>query len=388
MRGIPAVVVGLCALAGTAGEGAAGAPVPGQTAVWLYGAHRWHPDEVGTHLARLPVAAQRVYLSVEDGPRLVLDDPGDRGRVASVLDRAAETFGIEVDAMLLQDPAWVGDPEGALARTARVLAFDAARRAEGRRGFAGLHFDAEPQTEPAWICAEGPERGAMVRGLQALYARIARLAARPPAEGRLRLSAALPWWLGPLSVEVPQAAPRAWLADLDEVVLMVYGDPGGALVGETAAAVLRRVDDARLWAGSAAWPARRGLRLGLATYEYPDALALARAMDEVAGALAARPGFRGLAVFAHGQPFGAPLGAAVEGRVVDAAGRPVAGARVEAAGQHVRALPCGRFALRRLPAPAVEITVDAEGYRPARVTARGLVPGRQRELEPIVLERP
>jgi hypothetical protein len=46
---------------------------------------------------------------------------------------------------------------------------------------------------------------------------------------------------------VPNAAPAEWLTEFDEVVLMVYGDPGGPLVGESAAAILRRLDDERLW---------------------------------------------------------------------------------------------------------------------------------------------
>src|SRR3972149_2671126 len=124
--------------------------------------------------------------------------------------------------MPLQDPAWTSDPDGAIRRAGRVLAFHAARRAAGRPGFTGLHFDVEPHTEEARLCAEAPARR--------------------------------------------ETGPR-----------LPRGGVGPALAG--------------------------------------------------------RPGFGGLAVFAHGQPFDAPLVTSLEGRVLDREGRPVAGARDPAAGQ-------------------------------------------------------
>ena len=54
----------------------AGAPadVP-DAAIWVYGANRWTPAEEDAELARLAAVARRLYLSVEDGPRLLVDDP-------------------------------------------------------------------------------------------------------------------------------------------------------------------------------------------------------------------------------------------------------------------------------------------------------------------------
>jgi hypothetical protein len=198
------------------------------------------------------------------------------------------------------------------------------------------------------------------------------------------LSAALPWWLGPLSVEVPSAAPAEWLLELDEVVLMVYGDPGGPLVGESGTAVLRRLDDARLWRNL---PPGRGLRVGLATFEHKDAAALRATIVEVTARLGARPGFRGVAIFANDQAYDAPLVSFVEGRVVDASGSPVALARLRGAGHEVNTNRCGGFGFKGLPATGVDLEVTARGYAPAHVSVRRLVPGRVRELPPVRLER-
>jgi hypothetical protein len=378
-------VLACTATAVVALAGAGIGPTRGDTrsphvAAWVYDTHLWPPARMDAELARLPGDARRLYVSVESGHRLVLEDAAATARLGHLLD-VAHGRGLEVEAMLLQGPEWAGDAEGAVRRIERALAFHAGRRGAGRPGFSGIHLDVEPHTEEAWQCADAAGRAAIVRGLQRVFAAVAR---RVAAEaGGLRVSAALPWWLGPLSEQVREAAPAGWLADLDEVVLMVYGDPGGPLVGETPAAVLRRVDDARLWADL---PPGRGLRIGLASYEYRDAAALAAALRAVDAALAPRPGYRGLAVFAHGQPYDAPLVTSIEGRLVDPGGRPVAGVRLQAAGQETRSNRCGRFALRRLPAPSAEVIATADGFAPARFTAAGLVPGRHRELPPVVLE--
>lgn len=365
--------------------GAAGCgPAARDVAVWVYEAHRWSSAELGMELSRLPRGTGRLYLSVEDGPRLVLEDPGDAGRVGELLDLAHGQLGLAVEAMLLQDPAWAFTPGRSAARAARVAAFHAARRAAGRPGFASLHFDIEPHTEEAWACGDAAEHRATVRTLQATFTRIAERVREADYGSELRLTAALPWWLGPLSAEAPEAAPAAWLASLDEVVLMVYGDPGGPLVGGSARAVLAKVEDRRLWASL---PGGRGVRVGLATYEYRDPAALGATVREVSSALAGRPGFRGVAIFAHGQPFDAPLVTSLEGQVLDRSGRPVAGARIRAGDQEVRSNRCGLFAFRGLPAPAVEVTVEADGFAAARVPVGGLVAGRERRLDPVRLDR-
>jgi hypothetical protein len=363
----------------------AGAPAAGpDAAIWVYGAHRWTPEEQETHLAHFATIARRLYLSVEDGPRLLVDEPDGARRLGELLDRATGHFRLAVEAMLLQDPSWVSDPVGAGERVARVVAFHAARRASGRPGFTGLHFDVEPHSDEAWACASAGERAATLRSLQEIFRRAGAAArAGAPAPSPM-LSAALPWWLGSLSVEVPNAAPAEWLLELDEVVLMVYGDPGGPLVGESGTAVLRRLDDARLWRNL---PPGRGLRVGLATFEHKDVAALRATIAEVTARLGARPGFRGVAIFANDQAYDAPLVSFVEGRVVDVSGSPVAGARLRGAGHEVDTNRCGGFGFKGLPVAGVDLEVTARGYVPARVTVGRLVPGRVRELPPVRLER-
>jgi len=378
-------VLGLALGCATLAPGLAGQPAAGpDTAIWVYGADRWTPAEQEAELTRLATLARRLYLSVEAGSRLLVDDPEGVQRLGDLLDDATARFGLVVEAMLLQDPAWIADPTGATERVARVVAFHTARRASGQAGFAGLHFDIEPQSEEAWVCASDDERAETLRKLQEVFHR-ARVATQAvAATSTLTLSAALPWALGPLSTAVPNAAPAAWLAELDEVVLMVYGDPGGPLVGESGPAVLRRIDDARLWQGL---PPGRGLRIGLATFEHRDVASLRGTIAETSSAFGARPGFRGVAIFANDQVYDAPLVAFVEGRVLDARGDPVAGARLVAGGHEVASNRCGAFGFKGLPAAGVDLEVTAQGFAPARVSVSPLVPGRVRELAPIRLER-
>jgi hypothetical protein len=377
-RFLAVVTLAATCLAGGPGRGE---PADLDVGLWVYDTHAWPPESWAARLSGLPLSARRLYLSVEAGPVLLVDDPALGEHLGSLLEVAVRRHGLAVEAMILQDPSWGGNPDGALARTDRLLAFHRARRARGHAGFAGLHLDIEPHTEEPWACATAGERRAIVRSLQALFGRIGR-AARA-ADPALRLTAALPWWLGPLSGEVPEGAPVHWLAELDEVVLMAYGDPGGPVVGGSPGAVLSRVDDARLWR---ALPPGRGLRVGLATYEHRGAADLAATAHGLAKALRGRPGFRGVALFAHGQPFDVPLVSSLRGRVVDRAGRPVPGARVGSGGRQAVTSRCGEFVLRDLGAGAVELVVETGTRAPVRLIAPGLTPGREVYLPAVILE--
>lgn len=202
------LTVGCAPLVPTPGAGGPAA-VP-NAAIWVYGAHRWTPDEQETHLAHFATIARRLYLSVEDGPRLLVDEPDGARRLGELLDRATGHFRLAVDAMLLQDPSWVSDPVGAVERVARVVAFHAARRARGRPGFTGLHFDIEPHSDEAWACASAGERAATLRSLQEIFRRAgAAVRAGAPAPA-LMLSAALPWWLSTTSHSDATRGSRTW----------------------------------------------------------------------------------------------------------------------------------------------------------------------------------
>jgi hypothetical protein len=352
-------------------------------AVWVYGAESWASDQIAIELSRLPAGARRVYLSVEDGPRFLLDDPAVVARLSDVLDMAGTRFGLAVEAMLLQDVRWIADVQGAERRVSAVLRLDESRRRAGRPGFDGLHFDVEPYTHETWTCGSDGERAAIVGRLHTLFEHLAALTRRSAASP-MRITAAFPWWIGAVSGRMPRMAPRAWLSSLDEVVLMAYGDPGGPMVGGSAAAVLRRLNDVRLWSGV---PSGRGVRVGLATYEYPDPGGFSATIRAVSDQLGSRAEFRGIAVFAHGHVFNGPMARSLEGRVRDREGTPVAGAVVRVAEHASRTTRCGTFSLRGLAPGDLEIAVGADGFVDRHVVARDLVPGRILRLPVIVLDR-
>ena len=287
--------------------------------------------------------------------------------------------------MLLQDPGWAGDPAGATERVRRVVAYHAARRASGLPGFAGLHFDIEPHSDeagPAPRRPSAPRRSGASTRSSAGRARPCTRERRPP---RRTLTAALPWWLGHLSVEVPNAAPAEWLVELDEVVLMVYGDPGGPAGGRIERrgrpAHRRRAALARPAAGPRPPHRSRDVRAQGPRRAARDHRGRSRPRS------ARGAGFRGVAIFANDQVWDAPLVPFVEGRVVDASGGAVAGARLRGAGHDVESNRCGGFGFKGLPVEGVELEVTARGYLPARVPLGRLVPGRVRELPPVRLER-
>jgi hypothetical protein len=378
----PALLTGCVAPGGAPSTHAVSSPAGSDVAIWVYGAQSWSAGESAAQLARLPGGARRLYMSVEQGPGLVVDDPSGSARLADVL-AVAGRAGLRVEAMLLQDPSWIDRPDDAAARVARTIAFDRAQRAAGGTGLAGLHFDIEPHAQEAWVCGDLAARRDMIHRLQTVFARIARVRDEAGAP-RLPLSAALPWWLGPLSSEIPAAAPSMFLAHLDELVLMVYGDPGGPLAGESAGAVMAKVADTRLWARL---PPERSVRIGLATYEYQDEASLDAAIRDLTAHLAPRPGFGGTAIFALDHPFAARLEVTIEGRVRDRAGRDISGATVRAPGHTTRANRCGLFALKAALPPSITLTVEADGFSPVELPVSGLVPGRQTTVPPVTLHR-
>jgi|GEM_PF-1075388 len=352
-------------------------------AVWVYDLPRWTEGQREAKLAALPPGTRHLYASVEDGPRFLLDDEFRAADIQRVVGDLRERPGILTHAMILQDTRWLDDVEGARERLARVLALN---RMRPDQAFAGVHVDVEPQTLEGWECGGIPERRILVQKLQDLLGRLA--SAVPPAgkerSGRLPLSAALPWWIGALSTDIPEASPRRFFESLDEIVLMAYGDPGGPRVGGSVQALLRRLEDARLWRDV---PPGKGIRIGLATYEYASAADLLTTARELDRAFDSQKAYRGTAIFHSTGNYGAPLSASVRGLVQDAAGRPMARASVRVGERQTATNGCGRFVIRDLPTAGVALEVKASGFQGVAVPVAGVTAGEELEVAPIVLNR-
>lgn len=352
-------------------------------AVWVYDFARWSEDQREAKSAALPAGTRHVYAGVEDGPRLLLEDRFWTADIQRSVEILRERPGIAVHATILQDTRWLDDPAGALQRLALVLEANLLRP---HQAFAGVHVDVEPHRLEEWECGDTPARRSLVQKHQRLLARIAQ-AISPQTKnikGRLQLSATLPWWIASLSADIPEALPSRWLDHLDEIVLMAYGEPGGPLVGGSSRALLQRLENARLWQGI---PPGKGIRIGLATYEYANRAELLATGQELDKALGHQGGYRGTAIFHSDGAYGAPLVASVRGLVQDPVGRPVARARVRIGHRETVTNRCGRFGLRDLPSPTVELKVGGLGLQTLIVPVAGLTPGRELEIPPVVVDR-
>ncbi len=352
-------------------------------AVWVYDLPQWTENQWQARSAALPPGTRHVYASVEEGPRFLLDDEFQAAHMQRLAGFLREHSRIAVHAMLLQDTRWLDDPAGARDRVTRLLQLN---RYRPEQAFAGVHVDVEAHALEAWECGSISERRGLIQKLQSLLTQLVQVMASPEkaAKGRPLLSAALPWWIGPLSADIPEASPGRWLESLDEIVLLAFGDPGGPLVGGSARALLRRLEDGHLWSGL---PAGKGIRIGLATYEYASAGDLAATIRELDRALARQPAYRGTAIFHSVSSYGAPLTASVRGLVQDATGQPVAGAGIRAGERQSVTNRCGRFIIRNLPLATATLEVGGIGVNSVSVPVMGLAPGSELELPPIVVGR-
>lgn len=366
---------------GPRGPDRAGKP---SRAAWSYDLPDVPAHELDAALDRLVArGVTRLYLSVEDGARFRLATAEGRAAVGRAV-AAARRRGLAVEAMLLQHPRWLDDPAGALARARAAAAFVPA---PGERPFDGLHLDVEPHTLDAWECGGETGRADLVGRLARLAADV-RAAARAARGSPVPVSIAVPWWsIGP-AAPGGEAAARALAASADTLVLMAYGEPGGPLVGGDADRLLCRLG---LPGHLDGLPAGTRVAVGLAGYEYPDADALGRTADRIDARLGASARYAGTALFLDGAPPGTPLVVSIRGRVVDAEGRPVSGARVTAraalggAPATTTTTGCGRFVLRLARPGAARVTAAAPRRGTAEVTLERLVAGREREMGTIVL---
>jgi len=353
-------------------------------AVWVYDLPRWTESQLEARSAALPPGTRHLYASVEDGPEFLLQNELRSADIQRIVGALRERTGILTHAMILQDTRWLDDAEGARERVARVVAVN---RTYPDRAFAGVHVDVEPQTLEDWECGGIPERRVLMQKLQALLARIASAIPSPgkkDGSGRLQLSAALPWWIGAPSADIPEASPRRFFESLDEIVLMAYGDPGGPRIGGSAQALLHRLEDARLWRDI---PPGKGIRIGLATYEYASAADLLAVTKDLDRAFGSQKAYRGTAIFHSTGPYGAPLTASVRGLVRDAAGQPVVRARVKVGERQIATNRCGHFVVRDLPTAGVALEVGSIGLQSVTVAVAGLTAGQELEIPPILLKR-
>jgi hypothetical protein len=357
--------------------------VAADIAVWVYDFPHWSKSQWEARMVALPPGTRHLYASVEDGPNFLPKNELQAADLQQLVGALRERSGLLTHATILQDTRWLDEPEGARERLDRILELN---RAWPERAFAGVRVDLPFQTLEDWECGGIPEHRALLQKFQALLARMA--SAIPPAgkggKGRLSLSAALPWWIGALPADIPEASPRRLFENLDEVVLTAYGDPGGPLVGGSGQALLARLEDDRLWKDV---PAGKGIRVGLATYEYAGASDLSATVKELDRVLGRQKTYRGTAIFHSSGAYGAPLAASIRGLVRDAAGQPVARARVKIGQRQIATNRCGRFVARDLPAAGVTLEVGNLGFQGVSVPVAGLTAGQELEIPPIVLHR-
>lgn len=362
---------------------AAGPVAAADVAVWAYGFPQWTNGAWEATSATLPFGTRHLYANVEDGPQFLLDDEFHASGIQRLVSTARDRAGVLVHALMLQDTRWLDDHTGALERLARIISLNRFRPEEA---FAGVHVDVVPDTLERWECGGIPERRALFGKLQTLLARIG--AGLPPprraGQGPLQFSAALPWWIGAVSADIPEASARRFFESLDEIVLTAYGDPGGPRVGGSTATLRERLEDVRLWRDV---PPGKGIRIGLATYEYKNAIDLMATVGGLDSAFSGRSAYRGTAIFHLAGRYDAPLAASAKGLVRDAAGKPVVGARVRAGGRVTATNQCGRFVFRGLPASRGEVEITKLGFQATTVPVATMTPGHEVEIPLIVLRR-
>lgn len=199
----------------------------------------------------------RAIVSLESGPALLPANPAQAERLAERF-AIARAAGVQIEGLILQDASWTSRLAEARGR-ARVVG-------EFLRAHPGLLDRIQIDVEPyAAREAVNPRQAwsnlaALLRDTREEFER---------AQPGTRLSAALPWW----AAYAMTPAKFSRLAEaLDDIVVMAYGDPGGAPVAAEAHAFRQKVLPALRLFGSI----RATLRIGVARYEHASATAIAR----------------------------------------------------------------------------------------------------------------
>jgi hypothetical protein len=224
----------------------------------------------------------RAIVSLEAGPRFLLDDTHEEQKLAGLFSLACAR-GIRIEGLILQDPSWALKPNDARLRLRTVAAF--ARRYPGT--IDAVQIDVEVYTEPKIF---GQDEG-WTRFALMVAALRAELSSHP---GVLKLTAAMPWWFG---YKVSESEFRTINQSLDGVVLMVYGDRGGQPVAAEIEIFERKVLPAILGL------AGRGpaITVGVASYEHSLPSATARFSQQLDVLLDSTSGYAGTAVFGESE---------------------------------------------------------------------------------------
>lgn len=262
-----------------------------EDAVYVYHVFRGTDDcqEVVARLRKLPLRPT-VILSVERGREFILDRPNGEQLLDCVLG-SLRASSRSVKALLLQAPSFLEKKRKEAVRRAKLLG-DFWARHPGK--LAGVQINVEPHQGDQWREGDTAHRRARLRSLTELLCSI-----RPHLRG-LPLGVAVAWWYPAAAEELPEAAPAALFAVVDEIYLMTYGGKQGPRVGGTADRVLARVDRPEVFSG----PGR--VYVVLATYEFRSPAHLHEELGKMRRRLALRTNFAGTAVFHASSPFNLP----------------------------------------------------------------------------------
>ena len=171
---------------------------------WLRLLNKWHQSGV-----------ERAIVSLEAGREFLLEDHKQSDRLMQLFGLASR-FGIRIEGLILQDPSWALDPQGARQRLRAIVEFD--RRHNNL--IDSVQIDVEVYTPSAGFPqSEGWARYAILVSTLREELRLER--------SSMRLTAALPWWL---PVAVTEYDLNTIYQSLDGILLMVYGDRGGTPV--------------------------------------------------------------------------------------------------------------------------------------------------------------
>ena len=313
-----------------------------------------------------------VILSIEQGPEFLLASREGEARVTCAVGWLRE-HNYTFKPMLLQDPSFIEHQNEATRRMRLVAEY------AKRQPVAGAVIDIEPYGDPSWTCAASEQRRALISRYRDL------LRALHSAAGALPLETAAPWWLTTMN-DVPDMQPQSMLQDVSGMYLMVYADEGGPLIGGTADRIAQHVPPDSAYFGQANQQGK--IYLGIATYETSSRETLEQEIKALQRRYANVPGFGGTAVFHAASRYNVPLVRSLDGKVVDDAGKDVAGAKVEFAGMSTYTSGCGNFGFRAFGAiPGGELIVSNPGYEPQSRQVQIAPPGQGTEVGTITLKR-